>query len=403
MYTKKIIFICLVVSAIALSFFVWTRKNPYRIACEFVAEKIYLSDEQVLPWKMMCLERSRLVKPWTSSAVVISDLNKMLQMLRVSHLEIFRPSEVKNVWQGVQEETGLESEFVDGELVIFRVHPGSMAEKQGLRYGDIIISFNQETPSPWETSRSRGEIIYRRGTKTEKIQLTTSEVKKDEKPSFVKMNAKTWVLKIPSFRKDFFHEELSKTAPPEFMRAENIILDLRGNRGGNFIAGLRLMSAFLCHPQLIGILKKPKSPQTSELFLSNTLDELKQVEILEKPANVKLQTFEVEQCAKAKKIIVFVDAKTASVAEMVAQGLKELRGARIVGNQSAGQVLVGVWYPFEELGKGVEISIPEAIYTSAKGHVLEGMGVQLDKTLYYDLKDMQRGRDSWVEKIKTGL
>ncbi|MNL26661.1 Peptidase family S41 [compost metagenome] len=102
-------------------------------------------------------------------------------------------------------------------------------------------------------------------------------------------------------------------------------------------------------------------------------------------------------CFKGR-VRVLVDGKSASVAEMVAQALKERRGALIEGAPSRGQLLVGVWYPMDEVAPGVQISIPEAIYESVQKYRIEGQGVQIDKVLYYYLPEMQAGVDSWVKR-----
>ena len=109
-----------------------------------------------------------------------------------------------------------------------------------------------------------------------------------------------------------------------------------------------------------------------------------------------LKTFSAGACYRGA-IRVLVDGKSSSVAEMVAQALKEFRKSPVRGTSSRGQLLVGVWYPMDELGQGVQISIPEALYTSAKGRRIEGQGVELDKVLYYNLPEMQMGIDSWVK------
>ncbi|MNT11520.1 Peptidase family S41 [compost metagenome] len=95
---------------------------------------------------------------------------------------------------------------------------------------------------------------------------------------------------------------------------------------------------------------------------------------------------------------VLIDSKAASVAELVAQGLKELRKAPLMGTPSRGQLLVGVWYPLDELGQGVQISIPEALYESVKGQKIEGNGVGMDRILFYNLEEMRHGNDSWLGK-----
>lgn len=375
--------------------------NSYALVCELVAEKIYLPREKVIPWEKACLARAALVKPWTSRDLALKDLKNFLQNLHVSHLEIYQPVEVKEIWSGVHLETGIESEFVDSELVIFKVHPGSAAEKAGLKYGDVIVSLNGDQPNPWELSNGPCEVVYRRAGAEKKITLGNSEVQRDERIEFHELAPKTWQIRVHSFRREFFENPDWITPQSAFLNAKKIIIDLRGNRGGNFVAAMRLMAPFLCKPTDVGYLDKADQEEKAQTnYLPDSLDEKIQLQVLQRPAGVKLRTPESKICLHPSSIKVLVDGKTASVAEMVAQGLSDKAGAEIMGTQSAGQMLVGVWYPLPEFGKGVEISIPEATFHSALGLILEGPGVTTKQTLHYDLHEMEKGLDSWLERAK---
>lgn len=377
----------------------FARENPYVIVCNLVAQKIYLSESKITPWYQRCMSRSRLVKPWTSRALVLKDVRNMLQLLHLSHLEIYQPAEVAQIWTGVHKETGVDSEFVDSELAVFKVHAGSPAEKAGLRYGDVVVSLNGQQPNPWELNDEGGEVVYRRGASETKITLVPGEVQRDLRVQLSEIAPRTWVVKVPSFRREFFEKDW---VTPEILKAQKIIVDLRGNRGGNFVAGFRLMAPFLCRPEDVGRLDKEDQPEDAPAAeLPNDIDDKVQLRVLQRPAGVRLRTPAAGACLKARSVKVLVDAKTASVAEMVAQSLREKKGAEVLGSGTAGEMLVGVWYPLDEFGRGVEISIPEATYVSAKGRTLETLGVEVDQPLYYDLKEMQKGLDSWLERAKT--
>ncbi|RYD69416.1 MAG: hypothetical protein EOP84_28510 [Verrucomicrobiaceae bacterium] len=103
------------------------------------------------------------------------------------------------------------------------------------------------------------------------------------------------------------------------------------------------------------------------------------------------------RAAKGLPCLLKSSSSTASTAEMVAQAMHDYVGAKIFGSASAGQLLVGVWYPVPELGTGVKISVPEAVYQTRRGHKIEGPGVQIDKVLYYHLEELQNGEDSWIK------
>lgn len=371
--------------------------NPYPVVCDLVAQKIFLEDEQVRKWKRTCHRRSRLVTPYSAKALVIKDINNVLGLLNVSHLEVYDSSQVKSMWKGESLQTGIESEFVDSELVIFKLHPKSPAAMLGLRPGDVIKSINGEQPNPWEAQTQAGTYVIERHQKETPYKITTAAVMRSEEMQFEKLAGDAAVLRVPSFRAAFFSDEKMKALEAQLKDRRKIIIDLRGNPGGNFVAGLRFLSLFVCPAEEIGRLIRPRFAQDNKTVLPDDLRDEKQLEILYKHKEVQLKTFGTETCFRGE-LRVLVDGKTASVAEMVAQALKEFRRAPLLGSPSRGQLLVGVWYPLQEVGPGVEISIPEALYVSRKDHRIEGNGVDLDRVLYYNLQEMQAGIDSWVKK-----
>jgi carboxyl-terminal processing protease len=362
-----------------------------------VAQKIFLEDEQIRKWKRVCLRRSRLVTPYSPKKLVIKDLNNVLGLLNVSHLEVYDSLEVKSIWKGENQETGMEAEFVDSELVVFKVHPQSPAELLGIKKGDVIKSINGEQPNPWEAQTASGTYLIQRGVRESKYKITASAIVRSEGLQFEKISAGGALIQIPSFRADFFEAEKLTGLQGQLADVRKLVVDLRGNIGGNFVAGLRFLSLFICQPEEVGRLIRPRFPDSTSAELPNDLNDDHQLAVLNQHREVVLKTFSQQDCYRGD-LRVLVDGKTASVAEMVAQALKEFRKSPLLGSPSRGQLLVGVWYPLNEVGPGVEISIPEALYLSRGKHRIEGLGVELDKVLYYNLPEMQAGIDSWVKK-----
>lgn len=371
--------------------------NPYPMVCDLVAQKIFLDDTKILPWKKICHSRSVLVSPSSPASLIIKDLNNVFALLKVSHLEIYKPQQVQDIWRAESLETGIESEFVDGELVIFRIHPGSSADQKGLRFGDIIKAVNDESPNPWEARTTAGRFLIERKNKAEVFDIETSAVKRRDDIDLSQLNASTALLRVPSFRASYFSEEKMLELAKNISGVQKIVVDLRGNQGGNFVAGLRFLSLFVCSSKEVGRLLRPRFQYQAVSEMINELDDKTQLAILNSSHQVILKTFSNDTCFRGE-VRVLVDHKTSSVAEMTAQALKELRQALLLGSSSQGQLLVGVWYPLNEVSAGAEISIPEAVYVSQKQHRIEGQGVELDKVLYYDLRQMQSGLDSWVQK-----
>jgi carboxyl-terminal processing protease len=376
------------------------KKNPtvnaYAQICYFVSEHIYLSHDEVKSWTRSCLQRAKLVKKETTVGTVIQDLNSQFSNLNTSHLSIYNAEESRKVWRGESKETGIESQFIDGELVIVRVHKDSPAEKAGLRMGDVIYRVNNELGDPSVVESSSGKYLIQRQKKITEYKIEAQEMFRDEVPELIPQSNQTVVFKVPSFRAEFFEKEKWRHQVAELKKYKKIIIDLRGNLGGNFVAGLRFLSPFMCSPQDIGYLWKPKSKLKKEMVLPDDLNDETQLEVLDQSFLVKLWTFEDYECLTAT-VAVLVDSGSASTAEMVAQALKDYIGAKIFGSASAGQLLVGVWYPVPELAEGVRISVPEAVYQTRRGHKIEGPGVQVDRVLYYHLNEMENGEDSWVK------
>ncbi|MBO9666226.1 MAG: PDZ domain-containing protein [Bdellovibrio sp.] len=372
--------------------------NPYPVVCDLVAKKIFLDTRDLKEWKRTCNHRSRLVTPYSKKELILKDINNVLALLKVSHLEIYDASEVKSIWQGENKETGINGEFIDSELVIFKVHPRSPAENLGFKKGDVIVSINGEQPSSWSVENEGGDYQIHRGPEEFTIKMIPGTVHRDDSMHVTTIGKNARLLEIPSFRADFFKGSALKTVAADLKGASTVVVDLRGNAGGNFVAGLRLLSMFICEPTEIGKLVKPKSTAKTKSLMPNDLDDVRQLAVLEANHEVVLKTFKQEGCF-AGAVKVLVDGKSSSVAEMVAQGLKEFRKSPVRGTPSRGQLLVGVWYPIDEIAQGVQISIPEALYVSAKGRRIEGQGVELEKTLYYNLPEMQAGIDSWVKSF----
>lgn len=369
--------------------------NPYPAFCEVVSRKIYLPEEQVHKWRKICLRRSRLVSPFSPRELIIKDMNNVLGLLNVSHLQVFDSQGVQSVWKGESLETGIDSEYVDGELVIFYVHPLSPADQLGLRRGDVIKQIQGSQPSPWAAREQGGSFEIERDSKRFSVTIKTSLVHRNERMSYQSVQPSIGLIKVPSFRSEFMQEEDLQQLRQFLKQNKEIVLDLRGNSGGNFAAGLRFLTHFLCTKTEVGEVIRPRFADRPLGVLPDTLDDQEQINAFSQYSALKLDTKDTEGCEK-KKIKVLVDSKTASVAELVAQALKEYLKAPLWGTSSGGQLLVGVWYPLPEVGPGVEISIPEGVYKSSKGHIIEGVGVQLDRVLYYHLRETQKGEDSWL-------
>src|SRR3982751_3953467 len=90
------------------------------------------------------------------------------------------------------------------------------------------------------------------------------------------------------------------------------------------------------------------------------------------------------------RLAVIVNGGSASTAEILAQGLRDLGRAHVFGTRTAGAALPS---NIIQLPNGDRFQYPEANYVSAQGRVLEGNGVELDTVVTPTIPALLAGKD----------
>lgn len=155
----------------------------------------------------------------------------------------------------------------------------------------------------------------------------------------------------------------------EFHDTPGIVFDLRGNPGGLGIMAMGIAGWFVSeHGQRLGTMTSRTGDSPFDI-------------------NPRLGAYQ-------HRLAILVNHGSASTSEIFAQGLKDLGRARIFGSHTAGAAL-----PSEiiELPNGDRFQYPEANYTSMKGRVLEGNGVQPDVVVEPTIEALVKGRDVPLE------
>lgn len=362
--------------------------------CQFVRDRVIPIEKNMTDWLQYCRAQSRGIRwPSEQTEKYLEVGNQVLSELQVSHLELFSEKENNAIWTDTDYENGLESRFIEGELVITRVYPQGEAHKKGLQRGDRVFLNTDESLSSYDLNRWKGKLkILRKNLSfTVDLQPKTMTIIRDLR--ITELNGMK-ILFVESFKGQYFSSEKLAHIKSKFKPTDQIIIDMRGNNGGNFIAGLRLLSAFICKPTLVGYLKKNKNLGQSGEF-DNNLDDEYQITTLSKFDSINLKTFSSSESCLPKPQAILIDANSKSTAEWVALAFKEVLGTPIWGATSAGELLVGIWYDVSHIWNSVvKLSIPEAFYESLRGKRIEGRGVVVDKTLYPRRLDFENGYDS---------
>jgi carboxyl-terminal processing protease len=94
------------------------------------------------------------------------------------------------------------------------------------------------------------------------------------------------------------------------------------------------------------------------------------------------------------RLAILIDEGSASTTEILAQGLQDLKRARIFGTRSAGAALPS---DIIRLPNGDGFQYPTASYTSTNGRVLEGNGVIPDEEVHQTVASIAAGKDTVID------
>ncbi len=167
-----------------------------------------------------------------------------------------------------------------------------------------------------------------------------------------------------------FRTELAK-----LMDTPGLVVDLRGNGGGQTDVLLNISSIFFPKEVSFGGFKK-RGGTVEEIF-----------------------TRKPDQTYKGA-VVILVDEDSASASEVFTVSMQESARARIIGRQTCGCVL-NQWTKKEKGGGTLRWSA--RVYSSPKGRVLEGTGVIPEEIVAPLISDLQQGRDAALEAAENAL
>jgi carboxyl-terminal processing protease len=342
-------------------------------------------------------------------------LNQMLWKLNVSHMGVVPLDMWSSVEPVVSAEgtTGLDIRLLGGEAVITRVEPGSSGEKAGLRPGFVLESIDgvaieqiiaEADLGPPFNDRGRIEGLTRAilgrvyGTPVTCITVVyldehstqheayIARIRRERSavlegtplpPFFLEFEAKRLEQDIGYIRFNTFHLDLvpdMQNAIKSMRDAPGIIVDLRGNPGGNPPAGEALAAQFLDERVRLGTWR----------IRGGTIDR-----IIE-PAE---ETYE-------GPLVILIDTVSYSQSEHFAAGMQAIGRAVIIGEQSPGGATGA---DVKVLPNGDLLIHPVVTFIAPDGTVVEGRGVIPDIQVELDRELLLQGIDSQLEAATAYL
>ncbi len=373
-------------------------RDVYQSICELVELHFYRDDTHLTEWVAECRRRAAALPMYARPESLLGSVQDLMNKMGVSHFQIYNPAEDRQLWKGEGIDTGIRSRYVEDHLIVYRVIPESAGARAGIKAGDEVLQITgTDQVTPWGAQHRSGRFLLKRGERTLEVTLASGSLTPDYSPSIHPLGKTQAVLEIPSFRSDFFAVEAWTKITAQLKPYSHLIVDVRENSGGNFVAMLRALSTFTCGERRVGRLLQPRKKLPVKTAFDDNTEDRYQIEELDRYRDLGLTTFTHYGCFKGK-ITVLVSAETSSVAEIFAGSFLGRPNARVWGQPTAGDVVLAVWYDLPGIGPGYSVSIPEAVFLTPQGKELEGQGVWPERELFYDLTLSLKGIDTWVDR-----
>ena len=242
----------------------------------------------------------------------------------------------------------------DGALMIMVIRENSPAHKAGLLLGDRIIEVDEHSilNKPMEESNQllQGEagsilqlVILRNGER-KKISIERENIKINSVPYYCMISPEIGYVKLNEFSQNCSADVLTACKTLKSQNAKSLVLDLRDNPGGLLIEAIKIVNMFVAKGERIVYTKGQNKTENAKF---STLADPFDTEI---------------------PVVVLVNDRSASAAEIVAGALQDLDRAVIIGNQTFGKGLVQTR---KELAHNCLLKVTTAKYYIPSGRCIQ--------------------------------
>lgn len=328
----------------------------------------YDSSRTGAQWDAMRTRYRPLASAAASQRDLYAVLNRMLASLEDRHAVALPPTLVRNQLaerDGRSVSVGLTLRPVEGALVVSAVHSGSPAWLAGVRPGWMLVEVDGAPVDPraFTPDPPHNAVFLDQHDGRVDVRLEAREF--DYAPVRTATRSEDGGL-VVAF--DGFVAGLSEWFANELRRADpaGLILDLRGNSGGQLTEMHKTLD-LLFEGRVDYGFERTRAGRARSLVVAGS-----------GPGAFK------------GPVVVLVDDGSVSAAELAGAMLQESRRAVVVGQQSAGSVLLA-WRT--SLPDGGQLRLSERDLVLRSGLRLEGAGVTPDRVVRRSLQDWRTGRD----------
>jgi carboxyl-terminal processing protease len=243
----------------------------------------------------------------------------------------------------------------EGNIVIMP-YTGFPAQNAGMRIGDLLLKVDSIAVLKKTTSEvsellkgpanTGVTVTVKRGEDTLRFSLNRKKISLKNVPFYGKLDEKTGYIKLSDFTTNASAEVRNALVSLKAQGATQLVLDLRDNPGGLIHEAVEIVNLFI-----------PKGKEVVK-----TIGKLQQVNYTYKTSKTPVDT--------KIGIIVLINERSASAAEIVAGALQDYDRAVLLGQKSFGKGLVQTTLP---LSFNSQIKVTTAKYYIPSGRCIQAI------------------------------
>ncbi len=254
---------------------------------------------------------------------------------------------------------GIEVELVNGRYVVFEIAPDSPAALSGIQVGDILLSIDDhdlsaeplEVVSQMLTGEADTRVRLRLERDGSPYERELIRVVFKTRSVHGRIFGKVGWISVSSMAESTGQEMLETVEQLGQEGAQVLVLDLRDNVGGYLNAGLEVASIFLESGQPV-VMVKSRDSSESKHTIGNRVED--------------------------KPLLVLLNGRTASSAEILAGALSDHGRAELIGSTTFGKGSIQTLHDFAD-GGGFKLTTSR--YLTPLGNSIEGRGLTPDYKL----------------------
>jgi len=362
------------------------RQKTFEKAWSVVNEKFWDGKFNGVDWQAVHDRYAPQITGAKTDAEFYDLLNKMLGELKTSHMGVLTPNEIAQ-YKKPPSFAGIGFREIDGKLVITHVFPGSSAAQAGIKPGFVIAQIDGTAIGHFTDAQTKLHGDVNTTVKLSYLDADDAahEVTLERRPfpadaksklggiSFYGLfDAKRLEANIGYLYFSNFLEFLSpriKSAIESFKDAPGIVIDLRGNSGGDDSVGGKMASLFF--------------DKETQLMITKT----RKGDVLDYKAKAAKQPY-------VGKVVILLDEHSMSASEEFSAGMQASGRALVIGRATPGSDMDG---ELESLPDGSVLLYAHGQTRTTKGYVVEGHGVKPDVPVTLTRRELLNGTDPDIE------